>query len=125
MDFAKRTNKAPEMKKFLEMQLDEGYEEETFVANRLQKTLFLNFDKFKKDCEYEDVRPLIDEKIENRRNDYLTIREWSYMMENLWYLSRDWVRIRTIFFDSKRDDFLYMKNNDLVKEWIVGTEFME
>jgi hypothetical protein len=49
MEFAKRTNKAPEMKKFLEMQLGEDYEEETFVANRLQKTLFLNFNQFKKD----------------------------------------------------------------------------
>jgi hypothetical protein len=33
MEFAKRTNKTPEMKNFLEMQLGEDYEEETFVAN--------------------------------------------------------------------------------------------
>jgi hypothetical protein len=46
MNFARKTNKAPGMKKFLEMQLNEGYEEETFVANKLQKTLFLDFDKF-------------------------------------------------------------------------------
>jgi hypothetical protein len=102
MNFAKKMNKAPDMKKCLKMQLDEGYEEDTFVANRLQKTLFLDFDKFKKDCEYEDKRPLIDEKIERRRSDYRIIEEWSHMMENLWYLSEDWVRIRTIFFHNKR-----------------------
>jgi hypothetical protein len=84
----------------------------------LQKTLFLNFDQFKKDCEYVDVRPEIDLKIENRRNCYRILGEWSNLMEALWFLAQNWKMITDTFYKGRIRVFWYMFNDKLVKEWV-------
>jgi hypothetical protein len=41
------------------MQVSEEFEDTTYVANRLMKTMFPNFDKFMDECNYVDERPFI------------------------------------------------------------------
>jgi hypothetical protein len=121
MEFAKRTNKAPEMKNLLKMQLDEDYEEETYVANRLQKTLFLDFKKFKEDCKYDNVWRKIELEIENNRIRYKMIYAWGdslVLLEACWNLARNWQSYVNVLYNSRIRIFWDMYNNDLVKEWM-------